>query len=147
LDRENVGQFSIVSVGPEMRVGQRVDELNVYANLIAGFLYAAFQNVRYAEALCDLAQVFGGAFEMLGRCTRDDFQVGNFGQARQDFILHTFTKVSVIGIATEIVEWQNGDGFVRNCSRLALSRRGCRFRAQELIHEQSRSDDSKRDRY
>ena len=34
FDRENVGQLTIVSVGPKMRVGQRVNELHIHPHLV-----------------------------------------------------------------------------------------------------------------
>ena len=51
LDCENVSQFAIVSVGPEMRIGQRVDQLHIHADLIVRFLHAAFEDVGDAELL------------------------------------------------------------------------------------------------
>ena len=57
FDREDVGQFSIVSVGPKMRVGQRVDQLHIHAHLAVRLLHAALQNVRHAKLPRDIAQI------------------------------------------------------------------------------------------
>ena len=82
-----------------MRVIQRVDQLHIHAHLISRFLYAAFENVRYAELLRDLRQIFRRTFEILRRRARDHFEIGDLGQSREDFILHAFAKVGVVRIA------------------------------------------------
>ena len=64
-----------------------------------------------AELLRDIGQIFRRAFEFLRRGPRDDFQVGDLGQPRQNFVLHAFGEKRVVGIATEIVEWQDRDRF------------------------------------
>ena len=46
----------IVDVGPEMRVGRGLDQLHVDPHLVVGFLHAAFEDVRHAELLRDLAE-------------------------------------------------------------------------------------------
>ena len=46
LDRKDIRQFSIEGVGPEMRVGQRVDQLHIHAHLVVRLLHAAFEDVR-----------------------------------------------------------------------------------------------------
>ncbi len=38
-----------------MRVVHSVDQLHIDAHLIVRFLHAAFEDVHYAELLCDLA--------------------------------------------------------------------------------------------
>ena len=63
---------------------------------------------------------------MLRRGTRDHLEVGDLGQPGEDFILHPFTKVRIVWIATEIIEWKDGNRFLWNClacSRLALKAR------------------------
>ena len=42
FDREDVDQFPIISLRPEMGVGQGINELHIYAHLIVGFLDAPF---------------------------------------------------------------------------------------------------------
>src|SRR6266403_6338500 len=65
LDREYVGQFAIVSLGPEMRVGHRADELDVNANLIADSLDAALKEIRNPQPGRNLSKIFWRAFKML----------------------------------------------------------------------------------
>ena len=54
---EDVDQTAIVSVRPQMRVGQRIDQLHIDAHLIVRFLHAAFEDVHDSELFCDLAQI------------------------------------------------------------------------------------------
>ena len=94
-----------------MRIGRGFDQLHIHAHLFALFLHAAFEDVRDAELPCDLRQIFRRAFEALRRGARDDFQIGDLRQPRQNFILHAFGKVSVLRIVAEIFERQDRDRF------------------------------------
>ena len=60
LDREDIGQGPIVGFGPEVAVRLRVDQLHIDAHPIAGFLDAAFEDMRDAELFCDFGR-FSGA--------------------------------------------------------------------------------------
>ena len=100
----------------------------------------------HAELLRDLRKIIRRAFEVLRRCARDHFQIGDLGQPRENLILHAFAEVSVVGIAAEIVEWQNRDRFVRNCSRTVRSRTGCIRRAVRARGRISRSKPRRRSR-
>ena len=53
--------------------------------------------------------------EMLRRGARDDFQVGDLRQARQDFVLHAFGEISVRLVLAQILERQNRDRFCADC--------------------------------
>ncbi len=83
-----------------MRVAQCVDQLHVHAHLIVSFLDTAFENVRDTELLSDVAQVRWRALKTLRGCTRDDFQVSDFGQPCENFILHAFGEIGIVRIAT-----------------------------------------------
>ncbi len=47
---EDVGQFAIISVRPEMRAGECVDQLHIDPHLIVCSLHAAFEDVSDAES-------------------------------------------------------------------------------------------------
>ena len=100
-----------------MFVSQSIDQLNIDTNLVGNSLDAAFQNVGDAELLCDLRKIFRRALEMLRRGARNHFEIGDLGQPGEDFILHAFGEISIIGIATEIVEGQDRDRFRRSPGR------------------------------
>ena len=96
-----------------MAVGQGVDELHIHPHLIARFLHAAFDDVHHSKLLRNLGKVIRRALEVLRRSARNHFQVGNFRQAGENFILHSFAEVSVVRITTEIVERQDGNRLCR----------------------------------
>ncbi len=48
-------------------------------------MHAAFQDVRDVELLRDLAEIARRTLEALRRGARDDFQIGDLGQASEDF--------------------------------------------------------------
>ena len=77
FDREDVGQLSIVDVGPNMRIVSCFDQLHIDAHRIAALLHAAFQNVGNAKLLGDLRQVFRRALVVLRGGTRDDLKIGD----------------------------------------------------------------------
>src|SRR5262249_23526911 len=57
FDCENISQFAVVSVRPELGTGLRVDQLHIDPHLIGRFLDATLKNVRYAELLRDLGEI------------------------------------------------------------------------------------------
>jgi hypothetical protein len=65
-----------------MRFAGRLDELDVDAHLIGGFLDAAHQDVRYAKLLRDLGEIAWLALILLGRGARDHFQIRDLREPR-----------------------------------------------------------------
>ena len=59
LHAKGVSELSIIGLGPEMGIGLRVYQLNVYPHLIGRLLNAAFKDVCYAKLLCDLTRFLG----------------------------------------------------------------------------------------
>ena len=108
---KDVGQLPIVNVRPEMRVGDGVDQLHIHADLVAGLLHAPFEDIHYAELLRDIAQIRRRAFESLGRCAGNHFEVRYLRQPRQNFLLHTFGEVGVGFVFAQIVERKDGYRF------------------------------------
>src|SRR6266700_5853728 len=152
FDRENVGEFSIKTLRPQMRIGRGVNQLHVHPDLIGRLLHAAFENVCYTKLLGDLRQIVRRTLEMLSGRARDDFQIGNLCQSRQDFFLYAIGKVSIVRVATEVLERQYCDALFRNggsssCETLGRWRRGnsalqmrMRTRAHELKDEDAPAD-------
>ena len=71
--RKDISQLAIVSLGPEMRVGQCIDELHIYANLVRCLLNAPLENVRNTKLFRDLGEVARFALITLCRRARDYF--------------------------------------------------------------------------
>src|SRR6266404_1332360 len=105
-----------------MRVGLRLNELDVNVHAVACLLHAAFENVRNTQVSRDLGQIFRRAFVMRRRSARDYAQTADLGKGGDNFILNALCEECVLFVRAQIVEWQNSDAFVRN------SRRGCSWR-------------------
>src|SRR4051812_8545121 len=108
-----------------MGVRQGLDQLHIDPHGVTRLLYAAFENMGDSELFRDLADVAGLASKLLCRSARNNLEIGDFGESRQDLILHAFGEVSVIRIAAKIVEGKHRDAFLRNgrsssCRRLAV---------------------------
>src|SRR5205823_1350263 len=74
LDCKNICQIAVVAFRPKMRVCPGVNQLRGYANAVPGALHAAFEHVRNAELLGDLAQVpIYGVLVLHHACTTDYF--------------------------------------------------------------------------
>ena len=67
LQFEYVLQRAVEAAGPEMRVGQRIDQLPGDADTSAGFAHRAFQNIANAQLAPDLLHVDSAAFVRKGR--------------------------------------------------------------------------------
>src|SRR5215471_16249007 len=106
-----------------MSIVARIDKLDVDANLVVRLLNAAFKDMSHPKLLRDLLDIAGSAFEPFGRAARDHFQLRNFCQASQNFVLHAFAEVGVLRIFAEILEWEHSHRLLRTCSRAVRSRR------------------------
>ena len=76
-----------------MRRRECINKLHIHTHLVVRFLHAALENVQYPELLRDLGKILGRASKFLRRRARDDFQIGDLGKPREDFILHAFREV------------------------------------------------------
>src|SRR5206468_2717411 len=93
---KDVSQLPIVGVCPAMGISLRVDQLNSDSHVVGRFLHAAFKNVRYAKLLSDLAQIPRFALILLRGSARNDFQVCDARQPRQDLLLNPVAEIGVI---------------------------------------------------
>ena len=82
-----------------MRAGLHVNQVNIDPHLIACFLDATLKDVRYAKLLCDFSEIARFALISLRRSARNDFQIRDLGETRQDFFLDAIGEISVIRIA------------------------------------------------
>src|SRR5215831_2957966 len=109
LDAKDVSQFSIISFRPELGIGLRIDQLHIDPHLIRRFLDATLKNVRHAELLRDLGEVTRLALVPLRRRARNNSQIRDLSEARQNLLLNTVAKEGVLSVITQILEWQYGD--------------------------------------
>src|SRR6266487_6986346 len=112
-----------------MRVGVRLNELNVNVHAVARLLHTAFENIRNAQVSRDLGQIFRCAFVMRRRSARNDSQAADLGKSGDDFILNALREKGVVFVRAQIVERQDGDAFVRNSRRGSGWRRGSNRRS------------------
>ncbi len=96
-----------------MRIGLRVDKLDIYADLISRFLNGAFQDMGDSELLRDFSEISRCTLVPLRRSARDDFQVGDLREPHKNFLLNTVGEIGVVRIGAQILEWQYGDTFLR----------------------------------
>src|SRR5438045_6558141 len=92
-----------------MGVSCGVDQLYIDVHRVAGFLHTAFQDVGDAELLSNFRKIRGLALILLSRASGNDFQRSDLRQSSQDFVLNARSEKRIVGIATEIVEWEHRD--------------------------------------
>ena len=96
-----------------MGVRRGFNQLDVDSDRVTAFLDGTFQDVGDPELTCDLRKILRRAFVMLRRRPRNDFEIGNLSQARQDLVLDTIGEVSVSLFFAAIFKWQHRDAFFR----------------------------------
>ena len=108
LDGKDISHVAVVGLRPEMGIGAGVDKLCVDAQMIARRLDAAFQEMCDAELLTDLPRVskFAG-FVRAGRGAANHFEIGDFGQIGENFILDARRKVGVLFVVAQVLEGQS----------------------------------------
>src|SRR6266487_1327702 len=97
-----------------MRIGVGVEQLNVYPHFVSSSLHAAFEHSAHAEFTSHCLQVFRRAFVFGCRFSRDNLQVADASELRQDLILNTVGEVSIVWVTAQIVEWENRDAFLQS---------------------------------
>src|SRR6266851_643948 len=110
LNGECVRELTIVSLPPEMPAVVRIDQLRVHAYTIGGPLNASSHHVGYAELAAYLAQIARDpTFVLHNARATDHFQIGDFCEIGQNFVLHAIGKMGALLVVTEILERQDGD--------------------------------------
>ena len=109
LDGEDVLELAVVSLGPDMPVGLRVDELNGDADAIGDLAHASFENVVHIEFTRDLLHLYRLPLVDEGRIARDDEQIAEARQLGDDVLGKAVGEEFLLRIAAHIGEWENGD--------------------------------------
>ena len=97
-----------------MCVGQRVDQLHIDPDLIAGLLHTAFEDVSHPELLRDIGQIFRSTLETLCGCAGNHFEVRHFREPRQNLVLHAFGEIGIAFLLAQTFKRQYGNRFLRN---------------------------------
>src|SRR5438552_2484759 len=74
LNRKYIGQFTIVSLSPNMGIGARIDKLGIDPRAVCDSLNATFQNMGYPKHTADFAKVtWCAALVLRYRSTANNF--------------------------------------------------------------------------
>src|SRR5262245_31928694 len=109
LELEDVFQYAVISVGPEMGTGVRLDELFGDAQAIAALAHAPLEHVANAELAPDLLDVDDLALVGEARIPRDHEQPVDTRQAGDDVLDHAVREIFLVGIAADVLEGQHRD--------------------------------------
>src|SRR6266536_86042 len=126
-----------------MRVDARVQQLNVYPHFVSSLLHAAFQHSGDAEFASHCLRVFWRAFVFGCRFSRDNLQVADSSELRQDLILNAVGEVGIVWVTAQIVEWENRDAFPQRCRNCRRNSGMKALEKQNRNDEQQDSDDKK----
>ena len=110
LHVEEVGHGLIEALGPEMRAGLRVDELDVDAQPIAGALNAALQHIPHVQLAPDLLQIDMFSLVGEGSVAPDHERAGDAREIGGQALRHAIDEIFLLWIAAEIGEGQDHDG-------------------------------------
>src|SRR6516162_6159090 len=66
LHREDVGQISVVALGPEMGTGGGIDKLTADAHPLPGPAHATLEDIAHAKVAANLLEIDG--FSFVGEC-------------------------------------------------------------------------------
>src|SRR5215469_2802868 len=109
LHREDIGQISVVTLGPEMGAGGNIDKLAADAHPLSGSAHATFEDIADAKVAASLLEIDG--FSFVGECgiAGDDEKPAPFRQRRDDVLGNAVDKIVLLGIATNVVKRKDGD--------------------------------------
>ena len=100
-----------------MRVGLCLNELDVNVNAVTRPLHASFENVSNAEFARNFGKILRRAFIMCRRSARDYSEPADLRECGDDFVLDTLGEEGVFFVRTQILERQNGHGFIIRSGR------------------------------
>ena len=106
--------ITIVSLGPDVIPGLRVDELRRDPDAAAAAAHAAFDHVAHAEFARHLLDVHGAAFVSEAGIARDHEQRAAARKLRDDVVGDAVREVFLVRITAHVGEGQHSDrGLVR----------------------------------
>ena len=97
-----------------MRIGTCIDQLHVHPNFVASLLHATFEHSGDAKLASYGLQVFWFAFVFRYGRARDNLEVTDASELRQDFVLNTVGEVRVCFFFAQIFKRQHGNALVGN---------------------------------
>ena len=106
---EDVGQLSVVTLRPQMRVVVGPDQLHVDVHPIACLLDTAFEHIGHAQLPRDLGQIFRRTAVARGGSARNHPQPADPRERGDDFILNTLCEKRVLLVRAEVLERQHSN--------------------------------------
>ena len=114
LHNENIGEITVIALGPDMIAGLGLNKLCGHPDAVAGFTETAFEHVADAEFTPDLFHIDRTPLEGKGRIPGDHKKRGVAGQRRDDVLSDPIGEELLLGVAAHVLEWQDRDrGLVR----------------------------------
>src|SRR5262245_4484391 len=129
LQRKDVGEFAVVTIGPDVVSGCGIYQLRRDAHAVAALSHAAFQHVANAELARSALHVDRFALIRKRRIARDYEKPAQLRQAGDDVLGNSVREIFLFRIAAHVREWKNryrwsiGCGPFR-CACRRLLRRG-----------------------
>ena len=109
LQRENIAEFAIIAIGPDVIACGSIDQLRSDPYAVAVLAHAALQHIAHAQFAGHALHV--NRFSLVGerRIASDDKKPVEFRQTRDDVFGNTVGEVFLLGVAAHVREWQHGN--------------------------------------
>src|ERR1700722_1583332 len=95
-------EIAVVALGPDVRVGRRVDQLHGHVNIVGRALNGAFQDAVDVEFAGNVGQGPFCAFVLHDARAGDDAQVAILGEGGDEFVGHAVGEVVLGGVTGEV---------------------------------------------
>src|SRR5262249_21556116 len=99
LQLENVFEPTAEAISPQVRSRDSVDKLPSDSHPVRSLADAAFKHVPHSQFAADLLHVYRPTFVHEARIARDNKQVVETGQGRDDLFRHAISKILLLRIA------------------------------------------------
>src|SRR6516164_3645613 len=109
LQLEDIFERTVEAVGPQMRPGQRVDQLRRDAHPSAGFAHRAFEHIADTELSADLLHLDRLAFVRKARIAGDHEEPADAGERGNDLLNHAVGEIFLLRVTAQIGEGQYRD--------------------------------------
>ena len=117
LQLEEVRDFLLEAVGPEMRAGLRIDELRIYAHPVLVALDRTFEHIAHTKLLADFLGVGILPLEGEGGVAGDDEAVADAREVRGEVLRDAVGEIVLRWVARKICEGQHDEREMCNLRR------------------------------
>src|SRR5438045_3635227 len=96
FDSENIGQFPVVTLRPQMRIGIRLDQLDVDVDSVTRFLNTALKDICDPQFTSNLAKIVRRTLITCGGGARNNPESANPRECSNDFVLNALSEKGVL---------------------------------------------------